>query len=260
MITIFDWVPAISSTSVLAVVIYLSRNLIITRLTNAVKHEYDSKLELLKSEIASKDKKIESLRNLGLVSFQQRKSLLFEKQLSAVELLWDSTCQLGIGLSVSKMMLNVDTESVHEAIEHDQKLQHFFSIVSTTCDIEKLSRINPNPSRPFVSKLAWAYYSAYSSIIWHYVIQAKLFENGLGMNLLDEEKITQLVSIALPHRHQFIERFGVNEFGHLLDELQEKILSEIDSMLNGDSIDHDSLHKAAAIQAIAQELSEKSQI
>lgn len=259
MITFIDWIPALSSTSALGIVIYLSRNLIITRLKNAVKHEYDSKLELLKSDLSNKEKEIDSLRNLGLGSFQQRQSLLFERQLSAIELLWNSTCKLNIGRSLSEMMLRVNADAVSESIGHDKKLQDFFKIISTHCDTEKMASVDPAPARPFVSKLAWAYYSAYSAIIWHYVLQAKLFEHGLGIRFLDEEKITKLVGSALPHQSQFIEKFGVSAFGHLLDELQNKILIEIDSTLNGISIDQNRLQKAAEIQKIAQELSDINQ-
>ena len=251
-----DWIPAISSTSVLAVLIFLSRNLIVTRLTNAVKHEYDSKLELLKADLSKKEKEIEGLRQVGFSGLQQRQTVLFNKQVEAVELLWAATCKLYLGKPLSDMMLIVKTEEVSKTISEDANLQQFFKYISMHTDMEKMTVVDPQPARPFVGKLAWAYYSAYSSIIWHYVLQAKLFENGLSDNLLDVEKMTKVVRVALPHQEEFIDKFGVSAFGHLLDELQDKILLELDSMLSGKSLDSSGLEKAAQIQELAQELSE----
>jgi hypothetical protein len=253
-----DWIPALSSTSILAILIFLSRNLIATRLMNAVKHEYDSKLEMLKADLSNKEKEIDSLRQVGLNGLQQRQTSLLNKQIEAIELLWAATGMLYSGKPVSEMMLRVKTEKVSKSISHDANLQQFFKYISMHVDMEKMTSINPNPARPFVSKLAWAYYSAYSSIIFHYVLQAKLFESGLDDNLLDTEKMIKLVSIALPHQAAFIEVHGASAFGHLLEELQGKILEEIDSMLSGKSLDTSGLEKASQIQELAQELSDKN--
>lgn len=223
---------------------------------NAVRYEYDSKLEVLKADLSKKEKEIEGLRQVGFTGLQQRQTVLFNKQVEAVELLWAATCKLYLGKPVSEMMLRVKTEEVSKTISQNVKLQQLFKHISMYTDMEKMNTVDPQPARPFVSKLAWAYYSAYSSIIWHYVLQAKLFENGLSDNFLDVEKMTQMVRIALPHQEEFIEKFGVDAFGHLLDELQDKILLELDSMLSGKVLDLSGLEKAAKIQELAQELSE----
>ncbi|MGM0582891.1 MAG: hypothetical protein ACQETL_19600 [Bacteroidota bacterium] len=253
-----DWIPAISSTSALAILIFLFRNLIVTRLTNAVKHEYDGKLELLKADLSKKEKEIEGLRQVGFSGLQQRQTVLFNKQVEAVELLWAATCKLYLGKPLSEMMLRVKTEEVSKTIGQDANLQQFFKSISMHTDMEKMTVVNPQPARPFISKLAWAYYSAYNSIIWHYVLQAKLFEKGLSDNLLEVEKLTEMVRVALPHQEEFIEKSGVSAFGHLLDELQDKILMELESMLSGKTLDSSGLKKAAQIQELAQGLSESN--
>lgn len=72
-----DWIPAISTTSLLAIVLWLGRNLIITRLTNSVRHEYDQKIETLKAslkkseesfkaELQAKASQIDALRSGAL--------------------------------------------------------------------------------------------------------------------------------------------------------------------------------------------------
>ena len=46
-----DWIPAVSTTTLLAGVLWLARNLIATRLTNSVRHEYDEKLVTLNAKL-----------------------------------------------------------------------------------------------------------------------------------------------------------------------------------------------------------------
>lgn len=252
------WLPAIFSTSSLAIILFLSRNLILTRLTNAVKHEYDTKLELLRSDLSRKDREIESLRQVGFSGLQQRQNILFNKQVDAIELLWAATCKLDLGKPISTMMQRLKTSEISNVITHDKKLQQFFKYISMHIDMQELASINPLPARPFISKLAWAYYSAYSAIVWHYVVQAKLFESGLSDNLLDVEKIKTIVHVALPHQKEFIDEFGSDALGYLLDELQDKILLELESIMNGETLDASGLEKAAKIQKLAQDLGDKN--
>jgi hypothetical protein len=57
-----DWIPALTTTTLFGWVLWLARSLIMTRLQNSVKNEFDSKLEVLRSELKSKETQIESLR------------------------------------------------------------------------------------------------------------------------------------------------------------------------------------------------------
>ena len=47
---IVEWFPSISTSAILALALWLSRNLIATRLTKSVQHEFDTKLEALRAE------------------------------------------------------------------------------------------------------------------------------------------------------------------------------------------------------------------
>lgn len=60
---ISDWLPALTTTTLFGGALWLARSLISTRLTNSVKSEFDSKLEILRSELKSKEAQIESLRS-----------------------------------------------------------------------------------------------------------------------------------------------------------------------------------------------------
>lgn len=45
-----DWIPAISTSSLLVVAIWLMRSVITTRLTKSVQYEFDKKLEVLRTD------------------------------------------------------------------------------------------------------------------------------------------------------------------------------------------------------------------
>ena len=55
-----DWIATFSAPVLLAVVIWLARNLILTRLTKAVQHEFDIKLERLRTELQQQEEKLKS--------------------------------------------------------------------------------------------------------------------------------------------------------------------------------------------------------
>jgi hypothetical protein len=70
-----DWFPAITTTGILAAALWLSRNVIITRLKASVQHEFDTKLagiqsdlrkseEGLRAELRAKERQIEALQEL----------------------------------------------------------------------------------------------------------------------------------------------------------------------------------------------------
>jgi hypothetical protein len=76
-------------------------------------------------------------------------------------------------------------------------------------------------SRPFVSPLAWALYSAHSSIIWHAVMTMVGWKNGVSTKLLKNDELVDAIKKVLPHQNEFLEKFGVGGTYFLLDEVEE---------------------------------------
>ena len=250
------WLPAISTTSLFGLFLFLARNVIKTRLTNAVRHEYDEKLEILKADLKRKDDELNFIKNAALTGLNHRQSLIFEKQLTAAETLWKATlCHSG-GKPVSEMMSRVKAEIVKKTVATDPKIQEFFKIVGGNADLKKVAEINANEVRPFLSEPAWSYYSAYQAIIFHFILQAKLFEFGLDDNLLKTKEMIELTKVALPHQSQFIDEFGPQSIPMLLDEIENKILNEIRNIIKGKEVDQDSLERAKKIQELAEQINE----
>jgi hypothetical protein len=82
---LINWIPAVSTTSLLALALWLMRSLIVTRLKRSVQHEFDTKLEILrtelrnseelfKAELRAKDAQIELLRSGAISGLASRQA------------------------------------------------------------------------------------------------------------------------------------------------------------------------------------------
>jgi hypothetical protein len=132
-----EWVPAISTTTMLAIVLWLGRNLIITRLTNAVKHEYDEKIESFKAslrkneetfraDLKAKETQIDALRSGALSGIVNRQAVLYERQLNAVEKLWEAVIFLSSAKYVSQFMASVKFDVSAQEAARSEQFREFF--------------------------------------------------------------------------------------------------------------------------------------
>ena len=253
-----DWIPAISTTSVLVILVWLFRNLIITRLTNSVKHEYDEKIEELKTQLRQNEEsfkadlranetQIEALRSGALTGIANRQSTIFEHQIKAVEQLWEAVVSLVPAKAVSGWMSVVKFEAVAEEAEKNPRLREMYSMIGNF-DLNDLQTKRALKTRPFVSPLAWAYYAAYEAIVLHAVVRLQMLKNGVNMpEVIDTEGVSKLVKLALPNQLEYIKRHGPSAFHFLLEELESKLLGAFQLMLKGQEADKDTLENAAAI-------------
>ncbi|MBA3613039.1 MAG: hypothetical protein H0W49_09025 [Nitrospirales bacterium] len=253
-----DWIPAISTTSLLALVLWLGRNLIITRLTNSVRHEYDEKLEtlkakfkkseeLFKAELHTKESQIDALRSGALSGIVSRQAALYERRLRAVEQLWGAVISLAPAKGIASFMANLKYDVAAGEAAKNPRFREIFKAMGSGFDVGKLQTTDASKARPFVSPLAWAYYSAYQSIVMHAVFRNMLLQGGVDKDLSNTEEVTKLVKVVLPHQEAYIEKWGSSAFYYLLEELESKILFEIDSILQGKQSDTESIEKAAQI-------------
>lgn len=253
-----DWLPAISTTSLFSLIIWLSRNLIITRLTTSVRHEYDEKIEEIKSklrkneeelkaELKIKEIQIQALQNGALSGISNRQIVIFEKQVNAIELVWETVIALAPAKVVSSQMQVIKFESAAKQASVDPKVLEMFSFI-TDANVEKIKFDKANKVRPFISPLSWAYYSAYQAIVMHAVVKMKMLKFGIDqVDLINNEHAINLVKAALPHQIHTIEKYGVDVLHILLDELEEKLLLSFQLMLKGQDLDNEHIQMASKI-------------
>lgn len=244
-----------------------------TRLTNAVRHEYDQKIEtlkaelrqneeILKSDLRSKASQIEALRSGVLAGVVNRDSAVFARRIQAIEQLWDAVIAFGPAKGTSTYMGMVKFEEAAKEAAKNPDFRKIFSLFGNT-DMSTLvgNHNKALKTRLFVSPLAWAYYSAYQAIVCHAVVRLFMLKNGIAIaEILDTKKVTDLVKVALPRYVEYIDEHGFAALPQLLEELENRLLTAFQLMLKGEDSDKASLEQAAAIIKKADILMAESKI
>lgn len=261
-----DWLPALSTTSLMAIALWLLRNVISTRLTNSVRHEYDEKIEKLraklrksdesfKAEIRTKESQIEVLRSGALTSIVNRQAALYDRQIVAVEQLWNAIIELAPAKAVSTMMKSINFKGAAKKATEEQKVRDFFNEIGGDFDLENFKPLDPSKTRPFVSALSWAYYSAYRAIVMNAAAKLYILKTGLDVaEFLNTEYVKNLIKVVLPHQADYIEKHGQDAFHYLLDEIESCLLAELGNILRSDQSDKENVVKAAKILVEAERL------
>lgn len=263
-----DWTPAITATGLFASILWLGRHLIANRLTQSVKHEYESKLEILRSELAASQKSVEhqmktreseidALRQGALSGLASRQNEIFKKRLLAVEQLWGAVLSLSPGKYISHTMSLIKFDDALKITDKSESFKKFFEAFSSNVDPKAFKTIEAHKVRPFVSKMTWAYFSAYSSIVAVAYLRMQTLQFGMGMDFTNKDSVLKLIRAALPHQEKLIIDHGFDAIHYLLDELEEKMLIEFDKVLQGTIDDKDSVERAAEIIKAAGELNAK---
>ncbi len=115
------WFPALTATALFAAALWLGRNVISTRLTKSVEHEFNTKLESikaqireseerLKAELRSKEAEIAALRSGALTALASRQMALDKRRLEAIDQIWASVIALGPARGIATLMSSVSFE------------------------------------------------------------------------------------------------------------------------------------------------------
>lgn len=267
----WDWIPALSTTTGFAAILWILRNWITARLTGSIQHEYDEKLEALKSDLqnnearfkadlSAKESQIESLRTTVLSNVTRRQDLVFEKQLQAIDKVWGAVLNLGKGKNAAISLSVIKFKSALEEAEKNPRMREFAKVVGSGVELDSFNITPALEARPFVSILVWAYFSAYQAIIFHALTKLHLLKTGINNpEIVENEKIVDLVKTALPHHKEYIDKQGPEAFHFFLEELESLILSAFRLMLKGEELDKDAIEKASSIIKQAEELMAKDE-
>jgi hypothetical protein len=267
---LLDWFPSLTTTGLLAAGLWFGRNLLLTRLTKSVEHEFNTKLEALRSqlreseerfkaELRTKETEIAALRSGTMTALATRQMSLDKRRLEAVDQLWSAVATLGPAKTVSAMMSRIKFEAAAKEAESNPRAREAFELMGFGFDPKALDLAGAMKARPFVTPMVWAKYSALVAANVSAVTRWQLLKSGLGnKGLIDNESINKLLKLALPHQSAFIDKYGPDGYYHLLEELEGSLLTELDAMLAGAQTDRASLQQAAEILKISNEVLAKS--
>ena len=253
------WLSSLTTTALFAAALWLGRNVISTRLTKSVEYEFNNKLESvraqmreseerLKAELRAKETEIAALRSGALTAMSSRQIALDKRRLDAVDQLWASVTALGPARTIASIMSSISFERAAPITERDPKALQAFEMMGVAFDIKNLDLSGASKARPFLSPMVWATFTALQAVVMHAVMRWHILKSGFGgKDLLDNEAISKLIKVALPHYSNYIDEFGSSAYYYLLQALDDQLLNEIQQMLSGVVEDKNSIERAAEI-------------
>jgi hypothetical protein len=240
------------------------RDLVAKYLTSLVQHDFDSRIEMLKSELRraeervaaelrSAERQIQSVADSALTQRSSRQAVLDARRLEAVEKLWKAKTATDRLRMAAGMVSVLKLEEVFKAAEKgDTKIQ----ALAQTLDEASVGELNgpaeemsATSERPFLPPDVWALFSAYQNVLLHSAVVLKSLAAGTTQFLRKEDTLKPLMLVALPEYKDFIEEFGLAGYCHLLDALEQKLLNALTEFLDGKALDDATLKRNAEIMA-----------
>lgn len=257
--TIYDWLPSISTTALLALLLWISRSWLAARLKASIAHEYNKEIELVRSEhrqaeaahqsaISEQQAKLASLREAVLETTGSRHAEVQLRRLNAAQSLWNAVLDLRHAKVGAETLKAVKFEGALKIAAEKEEFRSLFKALVNPQDPQRMKSLIADESRPYLSDISWAYFSTYRRILGLATGQILMLQLGVNMpQILKTDDIRSLVEVALPHRKEFVEQFGDVAYFYLLEELEEKILAEVKAMIEGRESDASAVERARRV-------------
>jgi len=242
---------------VMAAALFFGRQWLVARIEKGVQHGFDSRLEAIRAELRASEERLKStlrdreneialLRNTVLAGSASRQSLLDKRRFEAVERVWTTVNNMaGHFRLLSEFMARMNIDEMAKDVG-DPRMKKALSMFSPP-DMTKFKNV-ARDERPFLPELAWAYYSAYSSILFGNLMVFKLLESGVSPNkMLKKDRSKDVLKAALPHQSTWIDDTPPEMYHFLLEELEDRLLSELRNILDGVQADQAAAQKAKDI-------------
>jgi hypothetical protein len=228
-----------------------------TRLKSSVQNEFDSKLEVLRSELKFKEAEIESLRSGAMSGLITRQGTLYQRKLQAIDQIWISVKELEKAKHISSALGTLNFEVCAKESPRSPKFRKFIETIGGNFDLASLDISGSKLARPFLTPLAWAYYSAYSSVIMQAVAAMQLLKIGVdnAEKFLICENTNSLLKTVLPSRSEYIDKYGMSVHHNLLDEIEQLLLMELKNIQDGHEDDKVNAKRAAEINKEVEKVS-----
>lgn len=244
-----NWIPALTTTTLFAGVVWLARSLILTRLTNSVKNEFDTKLEILRSELKAKETQIEALRSGAMSGLITRQGVLYQRKIEAIDQIWSAVKELEKAKHISATLATLKFEECAKESVRNPQFRSFIETIGGNFDSTNLNLSGAALARPFITPLAWAYYSAFSSVIMSAVVRMQILKIGVdgAEKYLNSEQSNNLLKTVLPHQAEYIDKYSHSSHHYLLDEIEQLLLMELKNIQDGQEADKENAKRAAEI-------------
>lgn len=253
-----------------AIGIFVGRNWLKSWLQRQATHGFDTKLEELRAELRAKEEELKSdlrvkeseitaLRDGVLSGRMQREALIDKRRIEAIDALWKSYMALAPLVMSSTFMAAIKFDAAAQESARNPKARELFETLSKMGGdpdemLKKLKDAPAKAQQPFVSPMAWAYFSAYQSITLYSHMRLRILSIGMEDpgKYMREEPMKNLLKETLPDYSDYIDQYGSSAYHHLLPELEKRLLGELQNMISGVEQDAAGIAHAARIMALAE--------
>ncbi|KQM90541.1 hypothetical protein ASE70_03930 [Sphingomonas sp. Leaf22] len=121
--------------------------------------------------------------------------------------------------------------------------------------MQELANIGGDSERLFVPLDAWATYVALRAVIVFAFARLNMIAIGIkdSHKLIDGTYIINILKAAMPAYNDYLDRYGVSVVGKLVDPLEELLLKQLRSALNGDDADQQAVEQSAKVLRLVRE-------
>lgn len=219
---------------VIALSIFIFKTIIKNFLTNAIKHDYDVKLEQVKNEIIQNNTDIKNLRDGALSGVNYRQNIIYNKKIETAEKLWNDIIDLSKAKFYPQILSNFDIKKVNLKSKEDEKIQTYFQSLEGNFRVEDFNFVESNKYQLFLPDTTWSYFKAYRGIIINGTLIFSSLKLGLGLDMISENGLKNLLIIALPEKKDEITKIDTpNTFYYFLEILENKILHDLQNIIKG---------------------------
>lgn len=255
-----DWLPAVTTTGVLGLALWLGRKLIVTRLKNSVRHEFDIKLEKLRSDLRASEREIRAVQETALSALTTAKGAIDQRRIDAIDQLWEGLIEARKGVTAVHLVGILKLNNIAREMS-DPKMQQMMDtitgLVGDSADPKKREAlVKVERARPWVSPMAWALYIAYTAVVRTSIIRLMAAKAGIedGGSLVNKEAAVKMLKAALPDFNIDWHNLSDSALPDLVQALEQKLLDELQESAVRIESDEETVKRAARIASLATEL------
>lgn len=246
-----SWVDVVWTAAILSGLGYFFRDRLAKLIDARLQHGYNAELEKLKDELSRSSKEIETLRSSVLSLRAQRQAGVEKRKLEAIDQLWAAVKALQPRKAQSSIMAVIKFESAVKRAKDDPKVREYFELIGggKVAD-DKHPSHQAHDAQPYVSPLAWALFDAYQAAVSYLFLQLTILKTGMDAEMIkDPKEMIGLLSEALPDWKAALETQGTRTFPEAIDEIEKRLLAELQNMILGDEDDEQQIARASRIAA-----------
>lgn len=252
-----------------AVVIWLLRNWFVARLSASVKHEYDTKLEELRSELqVNREREGDALRTqfqqmlsaqtAVQTAFAQSHLTAQEKRLDAVATVWKSLLHTRNNLPLILSFLELYEPSEYQLLFKHQPMQKWLEDLSPQ-GVKQFARTKESDTefaRPFAGEYLWSILFAFEAVSTRMVLllwRRRL--DGTGVAWFEDETILRVIrSVATKEEFEAFRSLKFEQVTWFRNLIERKFLLAAARIVSGQASTDVALEEATRILDAASAL------